>query len=202
MSEIKVILFDLGGVLLELDGPPIKNHWIEEELTHEQSWQRWMSSRYVKRFETGSISVDEFVSGVVQELGINLSEGEFRKAFIDWPKELFDGAAEMLTALKKRYHIAFFSNTSELHLPRLLDKLKLADYFHNTYASYEIGFFKPDIAGFHYVADDLDISVENILFIDDNQVNVDGAVRAGMRAKKAVGLNQVEQVLREFGCLV
>lgn len=198
MHTISTILFDLGGVLLELDGPPIKRHWISETLTHEQNWLTWMSSPTVKAFETGMIDGDEFVARVVPELGLAIDTDTFRQAFIEWPKALFPGVPTLLTALKARYRLAFYSNTNALHLPRLLHELALASYFHHTYASYQIGYFKPDVAGFDFVAKDMAVAAAEILFLDDNQINVDGARRAGLHAQKTVGLEQVKAVLRDY----
>ena len=200
-NSVSTILFDLGGVLIELDGPPIKAHWISTRLSHEQNWQLWMSSTFVQRYETGAISSADFVTGVIGELNLEVSEDDFKQAFIQWPKELFAGASEMLMALKSRYTLAFFSNTSALHLPRLLDELALADYFDHTYASYEIGFFKPDVHGFHYVVKDMRVEAANVLFLDDNQVNVDAARKAGLQAEKAHGLTEVKSVLSAYGCI-
>ncbi|WP_045859362.1 HAD family hydrolase [Teredinibacter purpureus] len=201
MTAISTLLFDLGGVLIELDGPPIKKEWINETLSHEENWQRWMSSSYVKNFETGKITAEDFVTGVVKELSLNTSEDTFRQAFVEWPKALFPGVTELLCALKKNYNLAFFSNTSSLHLPRLLNELQLADYFDYTYASYEIGHFKPDVSGFHYVSADMGVSPESILFIDDNQINIQGALAAGLQAQKAVGFDDVLAVLTQHNCL-
>lgn len=201
MSKITTILFDLGGVLLELDGPPIKADWANKPLTHEQNWLAWMNSPVVKQFETGKLSADEFVTQVIPDLGLQVTETVFRQAFIEWPKALFEGAPEILQVLKPNYTLAFFSNTNELHLPRLLKELALAEYFHHTFASYDIGYFKPDESGFAFVCDAMQVSPSEVLFIDDNQINVDGARRAGLRAEQAHGIDAVSAVLRKSGCL-
>ncbi|WP_018416448.1 HAD family hydrolase [Teredinibacter turnerae] len=201
MHAISTILFDLGGVLLELDGLPIKDSWVDNPIPAEQNWLAWLQSPTVKGFETGQISEEEFVLGVVKEFNLKIDEQMFREAFINWPKSLFPGAAGLLEQLKPHYKLAFFSNTNRLHLPRLLHDLNLASYFNHTYASYEIGLFKPDVESFVYVANDMQVAPEHILFIDDNQVNIDGAIAAGMHGKRAVGLDDVRAVLAEFGLL-
>jgi len=201
MNNIQTVLFDLGGVLIELDGPPIRSEWIGEQITNEESWRRWGASAYVKAFETGKMTADDFIRGVMEEQKITLAEEAYRQCFIEWPKSLFEGVPDILLALRKNYKLAFYSNTCELHLPRLMNELKLADYFDNTFASYEIGHHKPDPAGYLYVIEQLQQPAETILFLDDNPNNVQSAASIGMRARQVVGVEQLKTVLQEEGVL-
>lgn len=202
MGEISTIVFDLGGVLIELDGPPIKDTWLNENLDYAENWRRWGGSRYVKAYETGVISSNEFITGVISELKLNVSDEAFRSAYISWPKAFFPGTEKLLARLKTKYRLAFYSNTSELHLPRLLEEIGLATYFERTFASYDIGYFKPDHDGYRHVLSEMNVFPEEVLFIDDNQMNVEGAEAVGMRARKAFQHDEVKRVLREEGCLL
>lgn len=201
MGKITTIVFDLGGVLIELDGPPIKDTWVDESIDYAENWRRWGNSRCVQAYETGTITSKAFITGVIAELELNVSEEVFRSAYISWPKSFFPGTEKLLAALKTTYRLAFYSNTSDLHLPRLLNDVGLAKYFERTFASYEIGYFKPDHNGYRYVLSEMQVSPDEVLFIDDNQINVEGAAAVGIRARKAFQHEEVKRVLREEGCL-
>src|SRR4029453_12402902 len=57
-SDIEVILFDLGGVLIELAGVEKMIEWSPGIETVEELWRRWLHSDAVRRFETGAIGRD------------------------------------------------------------------------------------------------------------------------------------------------
>jgi len=196
MKAISTILFDLGGVLIELDGPPIKPDWLDHPIDYAENWRRWGNSEFVKGYETGRIGSDEFIDGVIAELGLQVDRDVFKQMYITWPKSFYPGAAELLKKLRENYQLAFYSNTSDLHLPRLLHDVGLASYFDYTFASYEIGYFKPDPDGYRHVLQQMDVAAENVLFIDDNPANVRGALDVGLHARQAFQLDEVKEALR------
>lgn len=192
---IKAILFDLGGVLIHLDGPPIKSDWLSSPITDKQSWALWSNSKYVKAFEQGRISVDEFARGVVKENSLLISSKQFTKYFIQWPTALFPGSLELLGSIRKNYTLALFSNTSELHWPRIMGEMKLQGKFDHYFASFQINMFKPDVDSFHYVAEKMSLKPEQILFLDDNSRNVSAAHQAGMQSDQVKGIDEVVKAL-------
>ena len=198
--RVTTLLFDLGGVLIELDGSPLKDHWLETPVSYADAWLRWGQSPVVKAFETGIMPADEFVERIIAEQGLLISSDQFKQEFTRWPKGLFAGARELLLSLRKDYTLGFYSNTNELHLPWLTKDLGLESLFDYCFASYEIGYFKPDTQGFAYAADKMGVDPRNILFIDDNMLNVEGARKAGLHAEKAFELEEVKAVLHKYGC--
>ncbi|SMF38722.1 putative hydrolase of the HAD superfamily [Alteromonadaceae bacterium Bs31] len=201
MNKIEAILFDLGGVLIELDGPPIKNEWLNEAISEDESWRRWGASAHVTEYETGRMSADQFLKKIIEEQGLTISIDEFRKVFSAWPKNTYEGVESLLLELKQTFTLAFYSNTCDLHLPRLMDELNLAAYFDQTFASYEIGFQKPALDGFEYVVNQMAFTADSILFVDDNLINVQAALKAGLRARQVRGFNELMMVLGEEGLI-
>jgi putative hydrolase of the HAD superfamily len=67
--------------------------------------------------------------------------------------------------------------------------------FDDLYFSHEMGHVKPDRAAFDHVVTTLDCAPEHILFLDDNQINVDGARAAGLVAERAVGVEAARSIL-------
>ena len=67
-EPIDVILFDLGGVLVELAGVDQMIAWSPGISTHDELWRRWLGSSAVRRFETGAIGRDDFATAVIDRL--------------------------------------------------------------------------------------------------------------------------------------
>ncbi|MBX2857197.1 MAG: HAD family phosphatase [Cellvibrionaceae bacterium] len=200
--EITHILFDLGRVLINLPGPPpLRDEWLPQALSVEEKWRRWGECPVVIAYESGKISAEEFIDGMLAYFNLSVGGAQFREAFVDWPAGFLPGAQDLLRQLKPRYTLAFYSNTSDLHLPRFMNTIGLAQYFDFAFASYEIGHYKPDPEGFRIVQQRMAVANEHILFIDDMPANVASAVSVGMHAEQALGVDQVKQVLRRYACI-
>ena len=79
--------------------------------------------------------------------------------------------------------------------------MQLATAFHYHFPPHETGRLKPDREAFEHVIEYTGCTPERILFVDDNQLNVDSAAATGMVARRTVGILEVQGVLREFGIL-
>ena len=201
MRDIKVILFDLGGVLVELDGLPIKNQWLNNPIDETESWRLWSRSQFVKEYEKGRISSNQFAAGVIEEQGLNVSEQEFLNHYVRWPLGLYPGVLDLLAKLKNQYTLAIYSNTSELHWPRLMGEMQLDGKCDFYFASFQIGMYKPEVESFLYVAEQIKVEARHILFFDDNSINVEAAKTAGMLAEQVKGVEQLKLKLNQYQLL-
>jgi putative hydrolase of the HAD superfamily len=201
-SDIDVILFDLGGVLIELSGVETMLEWSAAVSSPEELWQRWLASETVRRFETGLIDADAFALGVVGEFGISVSPAEFLRAFNGWPRAPFPGTFELLAELAPHYRLASVSNTNPMHWDRFTRDWSLDRAFHHNFPSHEVGKLKPDREYFEHVLDALAVEPRRVLFLDDNIINVDAAVALGVRAHRAVGVEDARRVFAELGLRV
>ena len=85
------VLFDLGGVLVKLTGVAAMQRLAG--LDHEDEvWRRWLACEWVRRFERGLCSADDFGRGVVAEWDLPIGPAEFLEAFSAWPESMIDGA--------------------------------------------------------------------------------------------------------------
>jgi putative hydrolase of the HAD superfamily len=73
--------------------------------------------------------------------------------------------------------------------------------FDRLFLSFQLGLVKPDAAIFHRVVDDFGFEPDEILFLDDNQINVDSARSVGLRAERALGVGDARQHLEQLGLL-
>ncbi len=197
--NIKAILFDLGGVLVEWDGVTPLVRLTDGRITPEQARRFWLESPWVQRFETDLCSELEFASGVIKELGINLKPGEFIEEFSRWDRGPFEGATEILKELQEEFSLYCLSNNNKIHWKNPGIKTLLI-YFSRTFVSFETGFMKPDPSAFKWVLDHIPESPAQILFLDDNQECVDAAVGLGLKARRVDGLSGVRKVVSDLRC--
>ncbi len=201
MKEVETIVFDLGGVLVELDGKPIKNQWVTTGQTYEDSWQLWLQSPTVQQFDRGLLTPQDFARNIIEELSLDVSADEFLVWLTDWPKDFFPGSLQLLADLKQRFSLGIFSNITELHWPRYYHTLKQHGSISHYFASYQMGLVKPDPVAFEFVIKSLELDASTILFLDDNQTNVDAAVNAGIQSACVKGVLDARKTLENLGLL-
>ena len=80
-GEIEVIVFDVGGVLVELGGVNSILEWSLGRFSIEDVWRLWLASPAVRAFETGRTDADAFALAVLSELELDLEPSRFLEAF-------------------------------------------------------------------------------------------------------------------------
>ncbi len=189
MQGVKNIIFDLGGVIINLD-----NRRTEEAFTNlgvknfREYFGHGFAAAFFKDYEIGGITDRQFIDSVRQLTGIDVSD----QAIIDsWNALLLDFPPEriqLLKNLRKSYRLFLFSNTNALHLAALqqiwsvtFNGGSLEDYFEKTYYSHLLGMRKPDREPFEHILLENGLNGSETLFVDDAIVNVEGAEKAGLK---------------------
>lgn len=203
---IKNILFDLGGVILN----------INYQLTIDalQKFTRRQVADYYKglhggsffdEFERGAITAAQFRNQLRNQLEIVATDDEIDLAWnamlLDVPQYRLD----FIKSLHGKYQTFLFSNTNTIHL----DAFKViceqgegfdafTKCFEKDYYSFVIGERKPDIEAFRHVLINSGMQPEETLFVDDNYQNVEGARQVGMSAMHLtpdVSINDIKKEL-------
>ena len=186
-----IILFDLGGVLVDLADPVAS---IGLSMTREKFWSIWLSSPLVQQFEIGQLAAPEFVAQFGAQLGFQDAE-EFNRALRSWHLPLFDGAERALRSLTESSTVALLSNTNEIHWQHVASQTDVFTQFSKVFLSYETGNAKPSPAAFHEVVQHFDCHPADIIFFDDNAGNVAAAKAEGLRSVQVQGwLNAAQEV--------
>jgi putative hydrolase of the HAD superfamily len=199
-EHIEVLLFDVGGVLVELRGVATMLRWLGGSVSVDDMWRLWLSSPVVRQFETGRVTPDHFAQQIIQELSLPVSPEEFEASFKSWFVGLYPGARELVQSLPSHYTRATLSNTSALHWPRMME-VQLEDAFDRHFASHLTGKIKPDPDAYQNVLDTLGCRAESVFFLDDNDLNVEAARQMGMNAVQVRGPVEARQALVEAGIL-
>lgn len=199
--EISVVMFDLGNVLVDLGDVSQMHGMLNTQGEESDVWLKWLSSPSVIAFDSGLITFDEFALRLPKEVGSQVDKEVFKMAFKAWPKGLFSGALDLVKSVKPQYHRAILSNTNAAHWPRLMNEMGLSGLFHSYFASHMIAAVKPDPAIYEYALKSLQVTPESVLFIDDNQVNIDMARTLGMNAHRVKGIEEARAVLSSYHVL-
>lgn len=179
----RAVVFDMGGVLVELG--PLTEILGDDPLTPEVFWSRWLQSPTVRDFERGRCSPEEFGTRIVTELELSFDGAEMIRRFAQWPKGLFDGAKELVGDLPSDIEIGVLSNTNALHWEGQKQHAEVQALFTRLYLSYSLDMVKPDREIFDHIIADLGCAANEIVYFDDNQLNVDAALEAGLIASVA-----------------
>ena len=194
--EIEAVLFDMGGVLVELGD--FEKALGLEHIPTEEFWSQWLASPAVRALESGRYSVEKFADDMVVEFGCGLSQGEIIEHFIDIPRGLFPGATELVASVPAGIVTGVLSNTNEIHWEGQQDADIIKNLCQRQYLSYELGMTKPDRDIFDHVVADLQLAPEAVLFLDDSPKNVDGAREAGLNAEVTKGPEAGAKILERY----
>ena len=187
--EIKNIIFDLGGVIINLSTQTTVNQFAKlGGITEEEVNLRMMQSKEFHDYEKGLIPDSRFRALVKDMLGVSASDAEIDQC---WNAMLLDIPIEriqLLERLKTKYRIFLLSNTNEIHLKcfndivsRLTGKASLDHYFEQAYYSHRMKMRKPDREIYDFVLAENKLNPTHTIFLDDNLANLTGAEQCGIK---------------------
>lgn len=188
MEEIKNVIIDLGGVIINL----ARNRCIEafECLGIPDIRDRVVNDYQHKdlfmQVELGTITPEEFRDGVRKLARQPLTDLQIDTAWVAMLEDVPVYKLNLLLDLRKRYKMFLLSNTNQIHwewASRTFFTYKehrASDFFNKIYLSYQLHMLKPDADIFEYVLNDAAISPHETLFIDDALPNCRTAQSLGL----------------------
>jgi putative hydrolase of the HAD superfamily len=189
MHQIKNIVFDLGGVIINIDPPLAFKKFAElAGKPIEEVMDLFSANQLVERHETGVLSDDDFFNEIGLLLGLTHHVDELKAIWgcllNDIPKERI----VLIQQLAERYKVFLLSNTNHIHYVEVENILHNAtgvksfeDLFEKVYLSYQIGLRKPHTPIYEHVLLDSQLIAAETLFIDDNLSNILGAESVGIQ---------------------
>ena len=189
MHSIKNIIFDLGGVILNIDFKKTNDafHLLGLENFSQHINQFHITDLFLN-YETGQIDDMEFIDSVAKLSSKPMPEDKIVEAWnallLDFPKERID----LLKKIKSQYRTFLLSNTNSIHLKEFQERLHneqgvyLEDLFERAYYSHVVKLRKPNADIFELVLKENNLEPSETLFIDDTQPNIDAAKKAGLHA--------------------
>ncbi|MFW2475459.1 MAG: HAD family hydrolase [Sediminibacterium sp.] len=189
MIGIKNILFDLGGVFLDINYQLTEQAFIDLGIADfGQRFNQQFSNTLFEDLETGKIDPETFYEAFRKETGTDLSNKTIEVA---WNALLLDFPPERLTwleGIKEKYPVYLYSNTNIIHYQCFMkmfeDKFggkNFNDYFIKAYYSHELGLRKPYADSYKQLLKLENLEAGETLFIDDTLKNIEGAKAAGLQ---------------------
>ncbi|HEX5169263.1 MAG TPA: HAD family phosphatase [Cyclobacteriaceae bacterium] len=201
LKNIHTIIFDLGGVIIDLDvEKTIRGFSTLSNFSEEKVREIYATHPVFHDFEKGLVTDEVFrdtVRGLFNSNGVSdkdLDEA-WNAMLLGIPKPKLD----LLVTLRERYRVLILSNTNSIHV-QVMNNIILPDvagvksfdpFVHKAYFSHDLRMRKPDAEIYQHVLDDADLRPEETLFLDDNVDNLQGAAKLGIRVKHVTGARQV-----------
>ena len=188
-NQIKNIIFDLGGVIMDLDIEKTKKSLallgFEESMFHLNDPEH---NNIFVRLERGQVTEKAFFENLRKLTGKPVAENVLKEAWNGMIADFQLPKILLLQELRSRYRTFLLSNTNSIHIARCNEILHrkfhltgLEDLFEKTYYSYETGWRKPEPEIFIYVLTHSHLKPEETLFVDDSQEHVDAARTLGLQ---------------------
>jgi glucose-1-phosphatase len=188
MVEIKNIIFDLGGVIMDIDVKQTMNAFSALGLKNiHEYFGHGFAASFFSDHEAGKISDDAFLSEIKKLLNSEVSQGDLIEA---WNALLLRFPPERIALLKEirsRYRLFLYSNTNAIHYKKFSEIYRhsfhgeLEDLFEKAYFSHDLGHRKPDLGGYQQIIRENQLDPKLTLFVDDALMNVEGAIKAGLK---------------------
>lgn len=202
LEGIQNIIFDLGNVILNLDFQATDDAFKKlNPLVYDKAIRELNEVSFFEKYEKGEISSEDFLKTIKEKLNQNTNQQDIIHAWNSMLKDIPDIRFEILLALKKQYRTFCLSNTNEIHINFLFDRLQkrkgLKNYdsfFEKVYFSFEMGKRKPNADIFESVLKDSQLSPSETLFIDDVKEHINTAKRLGIKTFHLKEGNSIEQL--------
>lgn len=185
--NIKNIIFDLGGVLLDISYPRMEEAFQALGVTIGNRDILTGDEELFNRFDCGTLTPKMFRDELRCFLNRDIPDSELDRAWNSllngWDKERI----ALLKSLKQHYNLFLLSNTNAIHYAHYSKTLKdvepgltLPALFAKTYLSFRLGMRKPQPEIFGKVISENNLIPENTLFIDDTKEHIDSARKLGI----------------------
>src|SRR6266536_2310312 len=172
MQNIKAIIFDFGGVILNIDFNKISKAFADLGVEHfDEMYSQQKADHLFRHLEEGKLSEEEFYSAFRRSIQFTLTDEQIKNA---WNALLVNYREEALQTLKRirpKYKLYLLSNTNSIHVEAFnkmyneqVGEGSLEDYFDKIYYSHEIGVRKPDKEPYEYVLKENNLNAAETLF--------------------------------------
>jgi putative hydrolase of the HAD superfamily len=189
IEGIRHIIFDLGGILLDIDYKRTMLAFEQLGVTDiQQIFDTLQQEQVFDRLDTGALTAEGFIDTLRTASGLSLSDTEITHAWnallIEFPLRRL----QLLQQLQLHYDLVLLSNTNAIHEQRFNQILQeergipnIGVFFDKVYFSHRIGMRKPELPIYERVLTDCGFKPAQTLFIDDLSKNTEAAEQLGIR---------------------
>ncbi|MGI6479173.1 MAG: HAD family hydrolase [Salinivirgaceae bacterium] len=201
--KIKYIIFDLGGVLMDIDFDKTFEAYSKitgnpKEILRDS---KLLLDVYLN-YESGAITDDEFRSAIRKNLNVDVDDKTIDNAWNALLLDFNSQAISLLHSLKNKYPLYLLSNTNNIHFNHSNQKIaeqnlaeSLVSLFDGLFLSYIIGCRKPSEEIYQHVLEQLKCLPQEILFIDDLEPNTIAAEKLGIQTILLTDKNKITELV-------
>ncbi len=183
MPKNKIIFFDIGGVLVNVDSAKSIDRVAKKLGVGKECITEAMTQDFLDQYETGRITTDEFYSNFLEDCRCNgaMDLESFKKYWMDvfTPKQTM---IDLLKEIAQHNDVWLLSNTNEFHYQLLQQQFDFMELIKGAIYSYHVGFMKPDPVIYHIALTESHTPSGDAIFIDDLMPNVLAAQKEGIDA--------------------
>lgn len=193
----------MGRVLVAIDSPTlVKKLFAHIDSNDPQFAEKIIQSPDMVDLCSGRIGLEAFYRRMSERYPNDLTYGDFERLWCSM-FDTMDGAEELVTELEQagRLKLGLLSDTDPVHWNYIRNRWRWLEVIERPTLSFEVGLTKPAPAIYHRAAANVNTPVEKCLFIDDLAANVEGARAVGMNAVQFESIEQVRDVLKQYGLL-
>lgn len=193
---MKHFVFDLGGVIAKpMDRKNIYDN-LNLTIDYEQFKYIFSDGEEATKVHKGQMSIEKYFEFLKQYLKKETSFQEFIKIYQKSKKGLYEDTVEIINKLKSSgFKIYLLSNLREIDF-EIFQKGFDTSIFTEMFLSYDIDMLKPNDDIYQYMLNKINDLPSNIYFFDDNENNINGALRNGINAYKVTGDNIKEVITK------
>lgn len=200
MKRVKNILFDLGGVIIDIDvNKTAQQMTFILGLKNQSNGDNVLNHEIFKQYETGMLNSDEFIQALKNMAQKDVHESKIMEAWNAMLLHIPERRVRLLENLMKKKRLFVLSNTNELHVNHFNKMIpgysNLSQLFEKIYYSNEIGYRKPTKEAFHIVIKENSIDPTETLFIDDTIENIKAASEMNFQTLLVKGDKDITQLL-------
>ncbi|QDH79843.1 HAD family phosphatase [Echinicola soli] len=188
-KNVDFFVFDLGGVIIDLDIPFTVNQLGKLLNTNNNTPPMdFMAHPVHHAFEKGEISDVIFRNEIRKTFRKEWSDQEIDDIWNGMLISIPQQKIKLLKELRKTHPVFMLSNTNSIHFKKV-EEILLADtgekgfsgLFDHLFLSHEMGCRKPDAIIYEKVLEKIGLPAEKGVFFDDTAPNLVGAEKVGLR---------------------
>jgi glucose-1-phosphatase len=202
-DSVKVLLFDLGGVVIKVSFAKVLETWAALSGADSAVLKtRFTFDLPYEQHECNEITGSEYFDSLRKSLGIQLTDEQFEKGWNALALGEVPGIKSLLLSAKQHFPVYAFSNINVTHSKYFFSTYTdVLGIFEKVFTSCELRKRKPTREAFEVVAKEIGVSPEEILFFDDLLENVEGARLAGLQAVQIKDIEDTKKALEYLGVI-
>jgi len=200
--SIRCIVFDLGGVVVDVDrlyliqgirqATGLAKQAVEDILFAPTNHAQSLSDQY----HTGHLDSEQFLSAITGQFDYKVNNQQLLDIWLAMLRGENAAVLKVIKLLQQRFTLACYSNSNAIHWEHMFANYRCFDYFNQSMSSHQEGLLKPDPKVYELVTRRLNATPQECLLVDDLEENINGAIQAGWQGIRFSTAKALEQALK------